>query len=250
MKRLSLAIALLLASLVSPLTSAAEPVAEAKQNELTEQQQKEGWKLLFDGKSLDQWRGYKSKDLPASWEVRDGAIFCNDKAGADLLTRDTFGDFELSLEWKISAGGNSGVHLRSTETTPDLASNALEIQVIDTSEGWKKVHGYALGSGQEAGALYDLFPAKKESIREGGQWNHLYVKMVGSKLRIEQNKVVIVDTDMSSDDWNKRLARSKFGKSAHFNKVNEGAIGLQNYRGAGVWYRNVMIKTIKAEAEK
>src|SRR5439155_2609958 len=141
-------------------------------------------KLLFDGKSLDGWRGYKQKDVPASWEVRDGAIFCNEKPGTDLLTVEKFGDFELSVDWKISDGGNSGIHLRATENTGDTASNALEIQVIDTSEGWKKVHGSALGAGQEAGALYDLYPAKEEAMRPAGQWNNVEGRMVGDKVRV------------------------------------------------------------------
>ena len=213
-------------------------------NHLTMEQKKEGWKLLFDGKSLDGWRGYKEKKAPVSWEVRDGAIFCNDKPGPDLLTVEQFGDFELSIDWKISAGGNSGIHLRATEVTPDTASNALEIQVIDTSEGWNTVHGYALDAGQQAGAVYGIFPAKKEGIRAAGEWNNVKVRLLGSKLRVEQNGVEICATDMSGDDWKKRLARSKFATMQHFNKATEGHIALQNYRGAGVWYRNIMIRPI------
>ena len=75
-----------------------DPAAAA--NQLTAEQKKEGWKLLFDGKSLEGWRGYQKKDFAAAWEVRDGAIFCT-KAGPDLLTVDEFGDFELSVDWKI-----------------------------------------------------------------------------------------------------------------------------------------------------
>jgi hypothetical protein len=205
--------------------------AEAKPNELTDEQKKAGWKLLFDGKTLTGWRGYKMKDAPGCWEVKDAAIYCNDKKdvpAADLLTTDKYGDFELALEWKISNGGNSGVHLRATENTGDTASNSLEIQVIDTSDGWKKVHGYALGPGNEA-----------------GEWNTLKIRLVSDKIRVEQNGVLLVDADMSSDDWKTRLSKSKFAGMKEFNKAREGHIALQNYRGAGVWYRNVMLREVK-----
>jgi len=221
---------------------------DAKHNELTEAQKKAGWKLLFDGKTLTGWRGYKMKDAPGCWEVKDGAIFCNDKKdvpAADLLTTEMFADLELSVDWKISTGGNSGVHLRATEATGDTASNSLEIQVIDTSEGWKKAHGYALGPGNEAGALYGLYPTKKEAIRESGQWNNIQVKLVGDKVTIEQNGIALVDADMSSDDWKMRLSKSKFAGMKEFNKAKVGHLALQNYRGAGVWYRNVMLREAK-----
>ena len=117
--------------------------------------------------------------------------------------------------------------------------------MIDTSDGWKKVHGYALGAGQEAGAVYDLFPAKKEAIRAAGEWNNVKVRMVGSKLRVEQNGVVICDTDMSGEDWKKRLARSKFANLKEFNKAATGHLALQNYQGGGVWYRNIMVRSVK-----
>jgi hypothetical protein len=232
---------------VASRTFAGDPAPPPAHNQLTSEQKAAGWRLLFDGKSLTGWRGYKLKDVPPSWEARDGSIFCNGKDGTDLITAETFGDFELSLEWKISAGGNSGVHIRATESTPDTASNAVEIQVIDTSDGWKKAHGYALGPGNSAGAIYGLYDAKPEAIRAAGEWNSLRVRVMGTKLRVEQNGVVIADTDMAGEDWKGRLARSKFAKLEHFNKAAEGHVALQNYRGAGVWYRDVMLRPIAAE---
>lgn len=226
---------------------AASPAAH---DPLTTEQRKGGWRSLFDGKSLAGWRGYRMKEAPPSWEAKNGAIFCNGKDGTDLVTTETFGDFELALEWKISVGGNSGVHLRATETTPDTASNAIEIQVIDTSEGWKTVHGYALSPGNSAGAIYGLYDAKPEAIRAAGEWNTLRVRVAGTKLRVEQNGVVIADTDMAGEDWQARLTKGKFANFPQFNKAAEGHIALQNYRGAGVWYRNVILRPIAAERAK
>ena len=109
--------------LLTVATIALADPAPSPHNRLTADQKAAGWRLLFDGQSLAGWRGYKLKDVPPSWESKDGAIFCNGKDGTDLITTETFGDFELSLEWKISAGGNSGVHVRATEVTGDTASN-------------------------------------------------------------------------------------------------------------------------------
>jgi hypothetical protein len=90
--------------------SAEEPAA-------TEQVQV--WKDLFDGKSSDGWRGYQQEKVPPSWEVRDGSIFCNGEDGAHLVTRKKYVDFELSGEWKISKGGNSGILLRGVARATD-----------------------------------------------------------------------------------------------------------------------------------
>ena len=114
------------------------------------------WVSLLEGNKLSHWRGYQQKDVPASWEVRDGSIFCNGKDGAHLITRKKYGDFELTGEWKISKGGNSGILLRVVEVTAYPANSGLEIQVIDHSDGWKEVHGSGLGMGQSAGAAAAL----------------------------------------------------------------------------------------------
>ena len=202
---------------------------------------------LIENGTLAQWRGYQQKDVPASWEIRDDSIFCNGKDDAHLITRKKYDDFELTGEWKISKGGNSGILLRVVEVTPYPANSGLEIQVIDHSDGWKDVHGYELGMGQSAGAVYGLYPANGDAIKQAGEWNTFRVRMQGAKIGIWHNDVLIVDDDMESEDWKSRLNRSKFAKSDHFNKVQRGHIALQNYRGAGVWYRNLRIREIPPE---
>lgn len=200
------------------------------------------WVDLFDGKTLQGWRGYQKEGIPESWEVRDGSIFCNGKDSTHLVTEKKYGDFELTGEWKISKGGNSGILLRVVEVTPYPASSGLEVQVIDDEEGWKEVHGSGLGLGQGAGALYGFYPAKKEAIKKAGEWNTIRILVKGSKIAIWQNGVSIVDADMASKEWKEKLAKSKFAKSEHFNKVASGHLALQNYRGAGVWFRKLRIR--------
>ena len=202
------------------------------------------WKPLFDGKSLAGWRGYQQEEVPPSWEVRDGSIFCNGKDSAHLITEKKYENFELTAEWKISKGGNSGILLRVKEVTPWPATSGLEVQVIDHSDGWKEVHGSGLGPGQAAGALYGIYPAKEAAIKKAGEWNSVRILIHGSKIKLWQNGVALVDADMDSDDWKARLARSKFANSEHFNQTPKGHIALQNYRGAGVWFRKLKIREL------
>lgn len=208
----------------------------------TAKAEKAGWTNLFDGVTLEGWRGYQQKEAPPSWEVRDGSIYCNGKDGTNLITAKQFTNFELTGEWKISKGGNSGILLRVVEKTPYASNSGLEIQVIDHSDGWNEVHGFALGPGNSAGALYALYPTKNEAIKKAGEWNTFRVKIDGTKISIAQNGIDLVDADMESDDWKARLAKSKFAKSDLFNKSATGHIALQNYRGAGVWYRKLKIR--------
>lgn len=219
-------------------------LAAAEETEPTE----EAWTdLSGGGESLDLWRAYQGEGVPPSWELRDGCIYCNGKDAAHLITRKKYADFELTGEWKISKAGNSGILLRVVEVTPWPATSGLEVQVIDHSDGWEEVHGSGLGLGQGAGALYGLFPAKESAIKKAGEWNTIRIVIEGSKIAIWQNGVALVDADMASEDWKARLGRSKFAGSDHFNKAPAGHIALQNYRGAGVWFRNLRIREIGSE---
>lgn len=211
----------------------------------TEVGQTTQWIDLVEDDGLAHWRGYQQEQVPPSWEVRDGSIFCNGQDDAHLVTRRTYGDFELTGEWKISRGGNSGILLRVVEVTPWPASSGLEVQVIDHPDGWSEVHGYEIGMGQAAGAIYGLYPAREEAIKPTGEWNSFRIRMQGSTIQVWQNGVMLVDADMTSEDWQERLGQSKFAESEHFNRASTGHIALQNYRGAGVWYRHLCIREIQ-----
>jgi len=200
-----------------------------------------------DISALNHWRGYQMDIVPPSWEIRDGSIFCTGKDSNHLITKKKYGDFEFTGEWKISKAGNSGILLRVKEVTPYPANSGLEIQVIDDSDGWKSVHGSGLGLGQGAGALYGIYPAKKGTIKKAGEWNTVRIIMQGTKIKLWHNGVQIVDADMDSDEWKKRIAKSKFANSQHFNKEATGHLALQNYRGAGVWFRNLKIRELPEE---
>ncbi|MBI2535491.1 MAG: DUF1080 domain-containing protein, partial [Gemmatimonadetes bacterium] len=104
--------------------------AQSQTNALTAAEQAAGWKLLFDGKSTDGWRGYRMDSVPSGWKVVDGAL-TRVGAGRDLITREQFANFELALEWNISPGGNSGIMYRVTEEYEESYKSAPEMQVLD-----------------------------------------------------------------------------------------------------------------------
>lgn len=213
------------------------------------EQEQAQWIDLAQGDELSHWRGYRKDDLPPSWEWRDGSIYCNGNDNTHLATRKQYGDFELTGEWKISKGGNSGILLRVVESSPWPANTGLEVQILDHPDSWKEVNGSRVGMGQAAGALYGFYPAKKEAIKSSGEWNTFRILMQGSTIKLWQNDIVLVDVDMASHEWKDRLARSKFAKSKEFNKADTGHIVLQSYRGAGVWYRNLRIREISTDEE-
>ncbi|HVX89278.1 MAG TPA: DUF1080 domain-containing protein, partial [Gemmatimonadales bacterium] len=124
---------LLVAALAACATQTVSTNAAARwqaPNTLTPEEQREGFRLLFDGNTLDQWREFKGTS-PGTWDVVDGTIHHGAGDGRDLITREEFGDFELRMEWKIAPGGNSGIFYRGTEEYPEIYWSAPEMQVLD-----------------------------------------------------------------------------------------------------------------------
>src|SRR5262245_37379479 len=124
-----------------------------------------GERSLFDGKTTAGWRGYRQKQLPSGWQVVDGAL-TRVGAGGDIISVDQFGDFELTLEWKISPGGNSGILYRVTEDDEIIWHTAPEMQLID-DRGYKD----PLKPAQKSGSNYDLHPPARDVTRPAGAWN-------------------------------------------------------------------------------
>src|SRR5688500_4172099 len=141
--------------------------AQSVPNQLTAAERAAGWQLLFDGRTLDGWRGYRRETVPeAGWEVEDGTIRTVAKVkGGELVTRRTFEDFEFAWEWRVAPGGNNGVKYFVTEARPQ--SPGHEYQMIDDA-------GYPgkLGPNHQTGDFYDVHPASADKpVRPAGQWN-------------------------------------------------------------------------------
>jgi hypothetical protein len=213
--------------------------AFAADNQLTEQEQKDGWKLLFDGKdAAANFRGYKKDKLPDGWVVEDGAIV-RKKGGGDIITKDQYESFELSLDWKISPGGNSGIMFKVQETDGPSYMTGPEAQVQDNKAGKDP---------QKAGWMYQLYAANEDATKPAGEWNTFVLKCQKTaagtyKCEHIMNGKKYVEYEIGSDDWNQKVAKSKFAKWPQFGKAAKGHICLQDH-GNEVAYRNIKIREL------
>jgi hypothetical protein len=197
-----------------------------------------GWRPLFDGKTLAGWRGFKKADAPAGWKAQDGMLV-RLAGGGDIVTVDEFGDFELALEWKVSEGGNSGIFYRALETTELIWHNSPEYQVLDNSR-----HKDGKDPLTSTASCYALFPPAKDVARAPGQWNETRILARGRHVEHWLNGVKVVEFEIGSDEWNKRVAASKFKVYPSFAEQPKGRIGLQDH-GDLVSYRNIRIRELR-----
>src|SRR5436309_4910230 len=137
----------------------------AAPNTLTDAERAAGWRLLFDGKTTAGWRNYGKPTISDGWKVQDGAL-TRTGAGGDIISTDEFKNFELSIDWKIAIGGNSGIFYRASEDSEAIYWNAVEMQVLDDAK-----HPDGQDRMTSAGAAYDLYPSPKGHVNPGGEWN-------------------------------------------------------------------------------
>ena len=214
--------------------------AEAKTNTLTSAEKSDGWKLLFDGKDASEhWRGYKKDKLPDQWVAEDGALVR--KGGGDIITKDKFESFELSIDWKISEAGNSGIMFKVLETEHPPYHTGPEAQILDNEKG---------ADPQKSGWMYQLYAADKDTTKPVGEWNNFVLKCqktaTGTYKCVHwMNGEKYVEYEIGSDDWKEKLAKSKFKDWEGFGTADEGHICLQDH-GNLVWFRNIKIRELPA----
>lgn len=228
----------LLALCASGLANAGDNQLSASDNQLSAAEKAGGWQLLFNGENMSQWRNFKRDDLNPAWVVRDGAMHLGAKGGGDILTRASYGDFELKLEWKISAGGNSGIFVLADEQGEYIYSNAPEVQILDNEE-----HPDNKLDSHRSGSLYDLVASHPSSHKKAGQWNQVRIRLTNELLQVWQNDVMTTNLVLGSSTWNKLVAASKFADWSGFGKAREGRIGLQDH-GDKVWFKNIKIREL------
>lgn len=216
-------------------------------NALTEAEIADGWMLMFDGENPGKWRGYDKDYFPTGWVIVDGTLQCigsgrgeaGSHDGGDIIFDEKFQNFELSLEWKISPGGNSGI-LYLAQEIPGKAiwQTAPEMQVLDNT-----THPDGRDGLHSAGALYDMIGVSQDKVKPVGEWNH--VKLLVFKGLVEHwlNGEKVVSYHLWTPEWNEMVAKSKFPEynPEWANVAQEGFIGLQDH-GDDVWYRNIKIK--------
>lgn len=215
----------------------APPAAPATENSLTDAEKAAGWRLLFDGKTTAGWRNYGKKDISDGWTVQDGAL-TRTGAGGDIITNDQFKNFELSIDWKIEPGGNSGIFYRASEEKDEIYWNAVEMQVLDDAK-----HPDGQSPMTSAGAAYDLYPAPPGHVKPGGEWNSARLIVNGNHVEHWLNGFKMVEYELGSRDWDSKVAGSKFKPHARFGKNAQGHIGLQDH-GNVVAFRNIKIRVL------
>ncbi|MCE9545061.1 MAG: DUF1080 domain-containing protein [Planctomycetia bacterium] len=196
-----------------------------------------GFVPLLDGKTTHGWRGYKQKTAPAGWVVADGVLTRKGRGG-DLMTDEKYGDFDLRLEWKVTPGANSGIMYRVQETAPASYMTGAEYQVLDNTK-----HHDGKNPLTSAGSLYALYAPKDAEVKPVGEWNTTRIVAKGNHIEHWLNGKKVVEVELWGDDWNKRLAASKFNAWKGFAKSPEGHIVLQDH-GDQVSYRNIRIKKL------
>lgn len=235
---------LYIASLRSGQARSSE-AAKSGHNTLTADEQKAGWRLLFDGETLGGWHNFKREGVRPGWQVQDGALACVDPRNAgDIVTTDKFDWFELSLEYNISEGGNSGIIYHVTDEEGAVWATGPEIQLQDNANAHDP---------QLCGWLYALYqPADDpktgkpiDATRPFGQWNHIRIIISPAKCEHYVNGVKYLEYVLGSDDFNARVAKSKFGGMKRFAKSQNGYIALQGDHGS-VSFRNIKIRPIEA----
>lgn len=199
-----------------------------------------GWRELFNGTDMNQWRGYKNTPVPTRWGIEDGAIALKrDGTGGDIVSVQEYEDFELELEWKISEGGNSGIFyfVQEIEAAPYTFSTGPEMQVLDDA---RHPDGKLLS--HRAGALYDLAVPSQAAAKPVGEWNAVRIVVRDGRIEHWLNGQRVVATIYGDANWQSMVAQSKFKTMPDFAKVPRGRIALQDH-GDRVWYRNIRIRS-------
>jgi hypothetical protein len=209
----------------------------ATRNSLSDAERSAGWRLLFDGQTNAGWRNYGKPTISAGWTVQDGAL-TRTGAGGDIITNDQFRNFELTIDWKIEPGGNSGVFYRASEEKDEIYWNAVEMQVLDDAK-----HPDGQSPLTSAGAAYDLYPSPPGHVNPGGEWNTARLIVNGNHVEHWLNGFKLLEYELGSRDWDSKVAGSKFKPHARFGKNAEGHLGLQDH-GNLVAFRNIKVRVL------
>jgi hypothetical protein len=212
-------------------------------NTLAPAEKAAGWQLLFDGKTFSGWHNFKKEGVRSGWQVKDGALVCADPHNAgDIVTSNKFDWFELQLDYNISEAGNSGIMFHITDDGGSVWATGPEFQLEDNKEARDSIR---------CGWLYALYQPPDDpktgkpldATKPVGEWNHVRLLITREKCVHEINGVKYFEYVLGSDDFNRRVAASKFGKMPGFAKSDSGYIALQGDHGQ-VMFRNIKLRPI------
>ncbi len=228
-------------------TQSQAATTQGTQNQLSDTEKKDGWRLLFDGQTTTGWRGFQKDAFPAAgWTVEDGCLKCLGKKGGDIVTTEKFTDFELAWEWRLSPKGNSGVKYFVDEKRADgkgkiiASAVAHEYQTID-DEGYPE----KLKDSQKTGAWYDVIAPKNAKPNPLGEFNQSRLVVRGKHVEHWLNGAQVVAYDLGSPQAVAGIAASKFKNVKGYGDKIETPILLQDHN-TNVWFRNIKLRPLTA----
>ena len=216
---------------------------DAPINTLTPEEKAAGWILLFDGQDFNGWHNFKKDGIRPGWQIKDGAmVVVNPREAGDIVTSNTFGWFELQLDYNISEAGNSGIMYHVTEEGHATYETGPEFQLEDNEKAVDHIR---------CGWLYQLYQPPDDpktgkpldATKPVGEWNHIRLLISPDKCEHDINGVKYFEYVLGSDDFNARVARSKFRNMPNFAKAAAGFIALQGDHGS-VSFRNIKLRPI------
>jgi len=222
---------------------------QGQHNTLKEFEKSEGWDLLFDGVSLDAWRGYNQEHFPKKgWIVRDGELLVlksgtgEDGFGGDIITKVQYEDFDFTIDFMLTDTANSGILylVKEFEDTP-IWHNAPEYQLLDDSTYYQMMGDWL--DTHRTGDNYDLYASDKNYSNPVGEWNTARIRKKGNTVEHWLNGNLAVSYEINSIDWVRRVQNSKFNEYPMYCKATRGHIGLQDH-GHEVRFRNIKVRRL------
>jgi hypothetical protein len=208
-------------------------------NTLTRAEERAGWKLLFDGKTTNGWRGYQMTTMPPEWMVMDGVLM-KMKGTEDIVTVGTYANFELSIDWKVGLRGNAGIFYRGTEKETRVYWSAPEYQIAEDS-----LTPDSKNLMTSAGAVYQFYPSRRGVNHPAGQWNTAKIVAKGPHIEHWLNGVMLAQYEMWSPEFTEKFQASKFKGYAGFARATSGVIAIQGDHQGELSLRNIKIRELK-----
>lgn len=199
---------------------------------------KGGWITLFDGTSMDHWRGYQETGMPKGWHIADGTL-TKSVSSNDIVTRDQYTNFELELEWKLEKGGNAGVFYRGSESQKKIYMTGPEYQLLDDAnapDGKSRL--------TSAGADYAIYPSPAGIVKGAGEWNSTRIVVNGAHVEHWLNGKKLLEYTLWSPEWEAKVKESKWKDVPTYGREKKGYIGIQGDHDGSLAIRNVRIKVL------